>query len=850
MGHAGAAHAAARAWPGTRPTTRAGGTRPAGGPRRASRPRRRRSSSSSSSSSSSDPSAPGDRRDRARRPRHRATPAPTSPRLRRRRRSPSSRSRPGRRRPRPGRRRSRSTARHRSGTRPRSPGTAWWSSSTHPCTPWHRTPPRRLDAVDRRTCVRAARSAIRFRPSRVLTVRVGLGRHCVDRRSRLERNDRRIVDADIRATAVSGPDVGPLIGVVAVGALLAAACNVKPNDYDGDKKADIVYIAGRHRPAGAWMQDGVATPLWAGHAQRRHRRRRLRQRRQVGAGRARRARLVLVEARRTRSTTTPSACRPRTRTGRPPSRAARRRSCRFRPTTTATATPTPPTTPSSTAPGGSAAATASPSTAPRRTTTVGSTGTSRCRPTTTATSRPTSPCSTPPTTRFHILLSKTGTERVVTVPERCRGHAGSGRLRRRQHHRPGGVRRRRASTWWLTPGTPPRPHVRRRRRPRSDGRHLSGRRRLRRRQEGRPGVLRTRAPARRPRLASAGSTPTLATLPSNAGTMPALPVRPAGQPRSAHRLRKCLAGTTVTAYPGPVTTDVEPVWPICPPAADGLRLRRRPEGRRRLGDRQPDRWSTARRGRRRSPRPTPTLVPGLRAARRRSPTGCRRARRRSSPVDRGSPRRRSIPYAPPAWSSPDLPDLDRHRRTEARHGRPATTSTPSPGNPPLDHLSEPAYYVEATGQWYLDGTPDAVTWGTTPSAIGRPRLGRAGARAATTSAVAGARVAVYRPSDSTFRSYGDGSVIAVGRPGDLPAQADYDGDAVTDAATYRPVDRRVVHRRASRPARWPRPSTSPAELGAGPGRLRRRRQGRPRAVQHRRPPLGHRRTRRRRHARR
>ena len=29
-------------------------------------------------------------------------------------------------------------------------------------------------------------------------------------------------------------------------------------------------------------------------------------------------------------------------------------------------------------------------------------------------------------------------------------------------------------------------------------------------------------------------------------------------------------------------------------------------------------------------------------------------------------------------------------------------------------------------------------------------------------------------------------MIAVGRPGDLPAQADYDGDAETDAATYRP----------------------------------------------------------------
>jgi len=54
-----------------------------------------------------------------------------------------------------------------------------------------------------------------------------------------------------------------LIGVVTVGALLAAACNVRPHDYDGDKKADIVYTTGG-AAGGAWMQVGVTTPLWAG----------------------------------------------------------------------------------------------------------------------------------------------------------------------------------------------------------------------------------------------------------------------------------------------------------------------------------------------------------------------------------------------------------------------------------------------------------------------------------------------------------------------------------------------------------------------------------------------------------
>ena len=51
-------------------------------------------------------------------------------------------------------------------------------------------------------------------------------------------------------------------------ALLAAACNVRPNDYDGDKKADIVYLSGSYLAgmgtSGTWRQLGVDTPLWTG----------------------------------------------------------------------------------------------------------------------------------------------------------------------------------------------------------------------------------------------------------------------------------------------------------------------------------------------------------------------------------------------------------------------------------------------------------------------------------------------------------------------------------------------------------------------------------------------------------
>ena len=47
-------------------------------------------------------------------------------------------------------------------------------------------------------------------------------------------------------------------------ALASAACFVKPNDYDGDKRADVVYVVASGPAAGAWMQYGNPTPLWAG----------------------------------------------------------------------------------------------------------------------------------------------------------------------------------------------------------------------------------------------------------------------------------------------------------------------------------------------------------------------------------------------------------------------------------------------------------------------------------------------------------------------------------------------------------------------------------------------------------
>jgi hypothetical protein len=51
-----------------------------------------------------------------------------------------------------------------------------------------------------------------------------------------------------------------IVAVATATALLAVGCFVKPNDYDGDKQADVVYLTGD----GAWMMVGDPTPLWAG----------------------------------------------------------------------------------------------------------------------------------------------------------------------------------------------------------------------------------------------------------------------------------------------------------------------------------------------------------------------------------------------------------------------------------------------------------------------------------------------------------------------------------------------------------------------------------------------------------
>src|SRR3954471_21615912 len=48
--------------------------------------------------------------------------------------------------------------------------------------------------------------------------------------------------------------------VLAGVAMVAVACKAVPNDYNGDKKADFVYVT----PDGAWHRDGLDGLLWGG----------------------------------------------------------------------------------------------------------------------------------------------------------------------------------------------------------------------------------------------------------------------------------------------------------------------------------------------------------------------------------------------------------------------------------------------------------------------------------------------------------------------------------------------------------------------------------------------------------
>ena len=608
-----------------------------------------------------------------------------------------------------------------------------------------------------------------------------------------------------------------LIGVVAIGGVLAAACNVKPNDYDGDKKADVVYIAG-----GTSAAPGCRT-AWPPRCGRgcgpTRRRRRLRQRRQVGAGRAGRAATGTRRKLPHRSTTTPSACRPRRRTGRPaPERHAAIFPCR--PTTTATATPTPPTTPG----------------------------------------------------RRHLVDQRPRRlhpVRHAAEPHRCPrlGRPGAGRLRRRPEGRPRGVPPHRPQlphpaledrdravvafpehgasmpvpadyngdnitdpavsdiarpAWWLTPGSTD-PDLRVHLSGLRHGRRLSGRADYDGDKKADPAVYDYSPPA--VTAASAAWTPPWPRCRERRAHARA-PLRRARQHRPAHLLQQ--VPDRASSRPPRVPS---PRWNICPP---------RPIDYDFDGDRKADvAWVDHGRPWNRLGEPTPFF------------TG------RSDQLAGIRPLRRPRPWVPASADAPAAGRRLDHSRPgrlspARRHDRPTfpdwigdgagSKVVPVAGDyVGSDHPDPtPAVLREATGHWYsLDSLRSAVHLRDRPVGHGGPRTGTPRPRATTSGGGTSSASSRYRPSDSTFRS--DGTGRSSRWPARRPAgAADYDGDGHDGRRHLPALDRRVVHRRPADPLAGPGGRPRP-RTGCRSGRLRRRRQGRPGPVQHGRPSLGHRR---------
>ena len=149
----------------------------------------------------------------------------------------------------------------------------------------------------------------------------------------------------------------------------------------------------------------------------------------------------------------------------------------------------------------------------------------------------------------------------------------------------------------------------------------------------------------------------------------------------------------------------------------------------------------------------------------------------------------SIPYALPSFTIAHYPDW-------YGGGSVGNPILPVPGRyDGFDHRTLPAYYVIASGKWYVEGHP-TVTLGTTPAADGDlgwdvpvPGDYRGAGRD---------DFVVYRPTDSTFRGW-LGTAIQVGQPGDRPAPRGLRRQRHGRSGHLPPVDRRVVHRRPAHP---------------------------------------------------
>ena len=549
------------------------------------------------------------------------------------------------------------------------------------------------------------------------------------------------------------------VAVLTTAALLAAACNVKPNDYDGDKKADVVYIG----TGGAWMQAGNPTPLWAG----------LRSDDTVGGdydndGKWEPAELVGRDWYSSKLAT-PIHYDP----------AGLPTVAPDWPSPTQGSTPTILPVPADYDGDGD--------TDPAYYALADGTWWINGRAGSTQFGTPPNhnghldwdvpvPADydgdkkadiavfSPRDHLFRILQSKTGTERIVRFP-----HAAALMPMPADYDGDGttdpAVANTSGTVWWLTPDTttptytftdPPVGT--------SDSTY--------------PVVADYDADAKADpavydystrvvRGRVGGSETTLATLPSDAGAMPALPFALLVNIVRLTFYGKCLEGRTgAPSYP-------IPNWQVCPPAAIPFDLD---------GDRKADvAWASSSAWTRlgeTTPFFTPasdgTPVPGDYDGNGTwEPASILED---TSGVSWVTPTQ-SIPFPLPPFTIAHFPTW---------YGG-SSIGTPVlvvPGRYDISsHHTLAGYYVVSTGQWYLQGLAQPLTFGTTPTDDGDlawdiPVPGDYDGRNQDWPWV-------YRPSDSTFRQW-QGRTIQVGRPGDRPAAADYDGNGTIDAATYRP----------------------------------------------------------------